>query len=51
MNRIANSRKNMDKWINDWSPYCMKKYQEYIKISSRCVISFNRDDRSKITHK
>ncbi|KAF2298157.1 hypothetical protein GH714_016094 [Hevea brasiliensis] len=51
MNKIIEKRKSMDKWINEWSPYCMRKFQDNMQISSQCTIYFNGNNGFEITHR
>lgn len=48
MNRIIENRRSVEKWINVWSPNVMKKYQDYLKVSSQCTIIFNDGQQYEI---
>ncbi len=51
MNRIVKNRKCADKWINEWSLNCIRKFEDNMEITSQCTVYFSRDDGFKITHK
>lgn len=51
MSRIVEKKKCVNKWINEWCPNCIKKFQAYIEIYSQCVVTFNCDDGFEITYK
>lgn len=51
MSRIVENKKCINKWINEWCPDCIKKFQANIEISSHYVVTFNGDDGFEITYK
>ncbi|KAH6776564.1 hypothetical protein C2S52_014125 [Perilla frutescens var. hirtella] len=41
MERLAAHKILSDKWINEWSPTCMQKYQDNMEAAFGCIVFFN----------
>ncbi|KAH6791924.1 hypothetical protein C2S52_002401 [Perilla frutescens var. hirtella] len=41
MERLAAHKILSDKWINEWSPTCMQKYQDNMEAAFGCRVFFN----------
>ena len=41
MNRIKDNKKAADRWINDWSPTCMRLFQDWKDSCCGCKVMFN----------
>ena len=48
MTRIANNKKMVEKWSNEWSPACMTMYQDNNLSSAICQVVFNGDQGFEI---
>ena len=43
MNRIANNKIAVEKWYNEWSPTCMRMFEDNKENSAGCKVVFNGD--------
>ncbi|KAH6764104.1 hypothetical protein C2S51_015353 [Perilla frutescens var. frutescens] len=48
MKRIALHKAGVEKWTSEWSPNCMKVYQNNMDDTFGCMVSFNGADDYEI---
>ena len=41
LNRIKENKKAVNRWINEWSPSCMQRFQDWKENCCGCTVVFN----------